>query len=57
MIKLLSKKKALERKYKKEEELLRLADTIISMDSANIDDVLEVLDRYQKITEDKKEEK
>lgn len=57
MIKLLSKKKALERKYKKEEELLRLADTIISMDSANIDDVLEVLDRYQKITEDKKDQK
>lgn len=57
MIKLLSKKKALERKYKKEEELLKLADTIMSMDNTNIDDVLEVLNRYQKVTEDKKEDK
>lgn len=48
MIKLLSKKKALEKKYKKEEELLRLADTIMSMDGTNIDELLEVLNQYQK---------
>lgn len=48
MIKLLSKKKALEKKYQKEEELLKLADSIMSMDSTNIDEVIEVLHKYQK---------
>lgn len=53
MIKLLSKKKALEKRYKKEEELLRLADTIMSMDNAGIDDIAEVL---EKIKDEKQEE-
>ena len=47
MIKLLSKKKALEKRYQKEEELLRLADTIMSMDTAGIDDIAEVLERVK----------
>ena len=47
MIKLLSKKKSLENKYKKEEELLRLADTIMSMNNNGIDEVTEVLKKYQ----------
>ena len=52
MIKLLSKKKALEAKYKKEEELLRLADNIMTMDSAEIDEIAKV---FKTINNDKKE--
>ena len=54
MIKLLSKKKTLEKRYKKEEELLKLADIVMSMDNNAIDEVSEILSRYK---EDNKEEK
>ena len=47
IIKLLSKKKVLENKYKKEDELLRLADTVMSMDVAGIDDIAEVLEKIK----------
>lgn len=53
MIKLLSKKKALEKRYQKEEELLRLADTIMSMDTAGIDDIAEVLEKVKGEKEEK----
>ena len=54
MIKLLSKKKALEKKYKKEEELLRLADTVMSMDVSEIDDIAEVLEKIKNEKENNK---
>ena len=47
MIKLLSKKKILENKYKKEEELLKLADTIMTMDSTEIDDIATILEKVK----------
>ncbi len=47
MIKLLSKKKILENKYKKEEELLKLADTIMAMDSTEIDDIATILEKVK----------
>ena len=48
MIKLLSQKKALEKRYQKEEELLRLADNVMSMGNNEIDEIVEVLNKYQK---------
>ena len=47
MIKLLSKKKALEKRYKKEEELLKLADVVMSMDNTSIDEVSTILNQYK----------
>lgn len=48
MIKLISKKNALKKKYAKEEELLHLADTMMTMDSNFIDELKEILNQYQK---------
>ena len=48
MIKLLSKKNALKNRYKKEEELIRLADTVMSMDGSSIDELKEIIEQYQK---------
>lgn len=47
IIKLLSKKKALEKKYQKQEELLKLADSMMSMDSKNINAIDEALHKIQ----------
>lgn len=55
MIKLLSKKKALEKKYKKEEELIKLADTVMTMDAASIDEVSEILNKYKNDKEEKED--
>ena len=44
MIKLLSEKKALDQKYKQQEELLKLADAILSMDQKSYDDIKQALE-------------
>ena len=46
VIKLLSKKKALDRKYKQQEELIKLADAIMSMNGQAYDDIKKVLEQY-----------
>lgn len=46
IIKLLSKKKALDRKYQQQEELIKLADTILSMDGKAYDNIKNVLEQY-----------
>lgn len=46
MIKLLSKKKALDRKYQQQEELIKLADTILSIDGQSYDNIKNILEQY-----------